>query len=569
MLKHFASLKHSHLVTLLATFKYGDAYHLMFPYAECDIYEYWQHHQGLLSDASRASLDDLRWLSRQILGVASALDCIHNPRDIPYGTPKYGRHGDIKPDNILWFQSESDPRGTLVIADFGLSSFHRELSRSNIPNRKVAFTPRYRAPESDIYGGRISRSYDIWTLGCFFLEMACWIFGGIEEIEQFDLARMSPSIFGSTTSAFFDILLPREDEKGKDTRPGLRMEAELAPALQHQVENQPRESKHYVFTIKSAVTNVGFLFAPRQILKFRWASNTNNTLQWIARLHNRAGCTEYMHDFLDIVEQQMLLVNSIRRARSGDIVRALQSLHIKAQDKKGVDYILRPSPSPRNHSQQPAVLEAKVDDDVPLLLVKQSRLRLTERVTLTSQSSSRRSIRIREERSVPGVSHATRKTDLNPVDAPKHGDAVIADPSPTAMGLAKRNHQGGGGDISMSKDNLHFLGMDFIKCTVQSDFQTGRADATFVIAWELRQCIEQELDGSCDLGSTLTISGDASHAWAVSCREYVEATWPGDMATSFIKKLELILNKGSSTETICEYNLFLHRVQPRQIRSLK
>lgn len=56
-----------------------------------------------------------------------------------------------------------------------------------------------------------------------------------------------------------------------------------------------------------------------------------------------------MHDFLYLVEQQMLLINSAKRARSSNIVRALRSMHTRAQDNTGVDYILRPCRSPRYH----------------------------------------------------------------------------------------------------------------------------------------------------------------------------------------------------------------------------
>jgi serine/threonine protein kinase len=144
-------------------------------------------------------------MSAQIVGLAGALDTIHNPPDAPHGP--YGRHGDIKPENILWFLSEEHPRGFFVITDFGLSSINSEFSRSNIRNRDIAFSPRYRPPENDMDGGLVSRSYDIWTLGCLYLEMACWMLGGIKEIEQFELARMSPSSTGFTVSTFFDIRL--------------------------------------------------------------------------------------------------------------------------------------------------------------------------------------------------------------------------------------------------------------------------------------------------------------------------------------------------------------------------
>ncbi|KAK7931227.1 hypothetical protein PG985_001939 [Apiospora marii] len=70
------------------------------------------------------------------------------------------------------------------------------------------------------------------------------------------------------------------------------------------------------------------------------------------------------------------------------------------------------------------------------------------------------------------------------------------------------------------------------------------------IRWELRQCIDQDLDDSCNLSSTLTVSGIESHSWAVSCREFVETTWPGEIAPSFMGKLEDVLSKTPPTESI-------------------
>ncbi|KAK8872626.1 thioredoxin-like protein [Apiospora arundinis] len=72
----------------------------------------------------------------------------------------------------------------------------------------------------------------------------------------------------------------------------------------------------------------------------------------------------------------------------------------------------------------------------------------------------------------------------------------------------------------------------------------------FAIAWELRRCISEDLDSSCDLGLTLTISGDQSHSWVVSCRDYVETMWTGGTASSFLAKLEGALGKSNSTDVI-------------------
>ncbi|KAI8161636.1 Serine/threonine protein kinase [Colletotrichum sp. SAR 10_70] len=45
---------------------------------------------------------------------------------------RWGRHGDIKPENILWFQEYEKIKDFLVISDFGLTSFNTTNSRSKL-----------------------------------------------------------------------------------------------------------------------------------------------------------------------------------------------------------------------------------------------------------------------------------------------------------------------------------------------------------------------------------------------------------------------------------------------------
>jgi hypothetical protein len=74
----------------------------------------------------------------------------------------------------------------------------------------------------------------------------------------------------------------------------------------------------------------------------------------------------------------------------------------------------------------------------------------------------------------------------------------------------------------------------------------------FDVNWQLQQCVQNELDGISDLGPTLTISGNSSHAWAVSCLEYVEATWH-ESGRRFLGDLEKILGKRPTTNPSGSY----------------
>ena len=207
-LKRFNGLVHDHLVTLLATFTLNKRYYFLFPYADGTLEQYWENVK-----TPNLDLATVRWVSTQCSGIMAAIDSIHDPKHLKNLTvKKYGRHGDIKPDNILWFRSSKDLSGILVVSDMGLSSFNRDTSRSNIPNTKIPKVPGYRPPECDVEGGTISRAYDIWTLGCLFLELLTWLIGGWKLVEQFQKERKSIYITGAVNNIFFDL----KKIKGRD-----------------------------------------------------------------------------------------------------------------------------------------------------------------------------------------------------------------------------------------------------------------------------------------------------------------------------------------------------------------
>lgn len=122
---------------------------------------------------------------------------------------RYGRHGDIKPENILWFKNGDIEgvhyeEGALVIADFGLTDLHRRATRSDIPAKLCTGTPTYEPPEIQL-GAPISRAYDIWSLGCTFLEFLTWLVCGWEVLAHFPEARNMPTLPNFVEDTFFHI----------------------------------------------------------------------------------------------------------------------------------------------------------------------------------------------------------------------------------------------------------------------------------------------------------------------------------------------------------------------------
>ncbi|TVY66789.1 Sporulation protein kinase mde3 [Fusarium oxysporum f. sp. cubense] len=182
MLAKLGKTNHRHLVSVLGAYCQLNENYLIFDWADCDLLRYWKDRHS----EPEFNLKNVLWLAEQCVGLASGLEQIHR-----YGSLEqqnrtgdssfkklYGRHGDIKPENILWYRDSNQGLGTLRICDFGVSEFHSTQSRSGIRNSHVASSPYYRPPEWELQDGTISRSYDIWTIGCLYLEFLGWLLGG-------------------------------------------------------------------------------------------------------------------------------------------------------------------------------------------------------------------------------------------------------------------------------------------------------------------------------------------------------------------------------------------------------
>ncbi|KAL9066585.1 MAG: hypothetical protein Q9157_007100 [Trypethelium eluteriae] len=127
--------KHAHLIKLYAAYKQHEKWHLILPYADTDLDGYWEK---MPTPIFRAKI---KWSLKQMYGLAQALSKVHTYQpshplefegkvrvqddatlSVQRGEEIYGRHGDLKPANILWFSSDADAQdedGILKIADFG------------------------------------------------------------------------------------------------------------------------------------------------------------------------------------------------------------------------------------------------------------------------------------------------------------------------------------------------------------------------------------------------------------------------------------------------------------------
>lgn len=178
-LEQIQNLHHQHLIQHLATYEIGQLYYVIFPWADGgNLREFWTR-----EDSRQRTPELALWSLRQMLGLAGALKALHSVNC---------RHGDLKPENILHFKEGGE--GVLVIADVGVSKVHEmETKMRRTATSTRATTPSYEAPEVYLHQKMpLARRYDIWSIGCIFLEFTIWLLHDFETINSFGYARDAP-----------------------------------------------------------------------------------------------------------------------------------------------------------------------------------------------------------------------------------------------------------------------------------------------------------------------------------------------------------------------------------------
>lgn len=218
-----------HVVKLLATFETvgqnaPNKYHFIFEAADGTILTLWESKSlwariKAMSPAQRIGV--ARWVARQCQGLAEGLAHFHKfPKLQGDPNPRTnGMHGDIKPDNILWYKdwipgnsgplsvptmenpdlSDEDDLGILQLADFGLSSFHSTGTVHDITFSSD--TLDYTAPETECWLGHPPPS-DVWQLGCLFLDFVTWLVRGPEGYKRFRDWRRSQGLLMNSRARF-------------------------------------------------------------------------------------------------------------------------------------------------------------------------------------------------------------------------------------------------------------------------------------------------------------------------------------------------------------------------------
>jgi serine/threonine protein kinase len=321
ILRALAPKRHLHLLRLLATFQQtksqeGLKWHFVFPCADANLRAYWDKTEPNPKFNERTVL----WVLKQMAGITDGLSQVHihevvmplsvkgvggirlkegKTMSVEKGEQWYGRHGDIKPENILWFSKDpehDDDRGMLKIADFGLGRFHGLDSRSKVPPETIAGTVTYEPPELKL-GTPVSRAYDIWSLGCLFLEFITWLLMGAKAVHGFADARAEPypSAPKMSDDSFFAIIRENGEATSAEVRKGV--------------------------------------------------------VKWVRRLHQHEHCTQLIHDLLDLVMEEMLVVDRDERTSATLLYKAFLNFKKKAEENN--EYALLPTPWPADEQADP------------------------------------------------------------------------------------------------------------------------------------------------------------------------------------------------------------------------
>ncbi|KAK1855497.1 protein kinase domain-containing protein [Colletotrichum chrysophilum] len=278
-----------HLIKLLFTYQYRGRLYLVFEWADGNLMEFWQNPLVHLEPF----LTREKWAIEQCWGIANAIALIHGLSRLQKSErcsmsdserdaySSWGRHGDIKPNNILWFSSYGDDRNLLVVSDLGLTRYHSAATKSLV-SRIDGCTPTYRAPEFDLHEP-ITPTYDVWRLGCVYIEFFTWYIEGMEGFMEFEDARTNDY------DEFEDVCLPEV------------LEDNYFVILQ--TESAGRRWRHA--RLKSSVT------------------------EWLNRLRRNSRCTTAISKFLDIIEQKMLVTDAKDRSHMDMITSEIAGIYEK------------------------------------------------------------------------------------------------------------------------------------------------------------------------------------------------------------------------------------------------
>ncbi|KAF9765993.1 hypothetical protein IL306_001646 [Fusarium sp. DS 682] len=200
-------LRDKHLVRAIFAGTRGKEALFFFPWAQGgDLYHLF------LEKSLNTGAFDIKWMLDQMVGLSRALSLL---ADNGY------RHSDLKPANILLFPDKYGNQ-CLKITDVGVSKVHILATSRRLDGTTAKHTTRrYSPPEFDLlFNDRepleesknieLSRKFDIWSLGCVFVEFLIWAKLGQQKYKDFDQFMGSDGRFWDSRSKDLDVRVKEE-----------------------------------------------------------------------------------------------------------------------------------------------------------------------------------------------------------------------------------------------------------------------------------------------------------------------------------------------------------------------
>lgn len=181
----------------------------MLPWAKSNLEQFWS-----ANPAPFPSIKNIRWLSKQLQGLAAALATLQGPSSLgPNAVPDGSgiaseKHEGFRIENILWLQKDRDAylnplSGELQVADLStVSSYEADVSQNNGFRNMIT----YRAAEYGLQRAVTSQTYDIWSLGLIHPEFVLWsLTGSSRTNEKFTTLESSEDPFDQSGDDEFSI----------------------------------------------------------------------------------------------------------------------------------------------------------------------------------------------------------------------------------------------------------------------------------------------------------------------------------------------------------------------------
>ncbi|KAL6717939.1 hypothetical protein ACLMJK_004024 [Lecanora helva] len=203
----------TNVIRLYYSFVRDDVYNLILEYADKGTLEEW-----MKTTEPPNTGTEIRIFWQRFFELLRGLSAIHNS-DWDVSSPRgprvmLGWHQDIKPSNILVKSrgSESNYDCDYIVADLGLTHFKKIVHKDqDAYSTNADGTYTYGAPETlkldDVPSlkVRVGQQVDLWSFGCVCSEVATWIWGGWNRVEEYSERRRSEAVkaVGLGTGAIF------------------------------------------------------------------------------------------------------------------------------------------------------------------------------------------------------------------------------------------------------------------------------------------------------------------------------------------------------------------------------